>query len=149
MMQKRAALMLVLPLLTTACGGSMMYKTNMETFVNPNTPGTRYDVIAVLPMEQTNFDAQVAGRAKEKLRQANIKYVPALKAVAEGEVGMPDVCPKDNPPPYKGVLFVTWDRIILRDCETHAVAFRVIGNYAGIDKMIQKYETFVKVPGSK
>lgn len=143
-MRKSIALMLVLSPLLGACGKSMMYKTSMDEFRNPNIPANKYDVIAVLPMQPNSFDAQVAGRARARLKAANIKYVPALKSVEESELAMEQLCPTDRPPEYKGVLFVTWDRIILRDCETKAVAFRVLGNYAGIDKMLMKFESYLK-----
>jgi hypothetical protein len=45
-------------------------------------------------------------------------------------------------------VFVTWDRLILRDCETTAVAYRATGGYAGIDKLTEKFLVYLKAAPS-
>jgi hypothetical protein len=63
---------------------------------------------------------------------------------AESEVSMAQLCPKNDPPDYQGVLWVTYDRIVLRDCESTAVAYRAIGGYSGVDALAKKLVTYLK-----
>jgi hypothetical protein len=95
-------------------------------------------------VNERSFDPQIAARVRENLRKQGIKIVPARSMMPESEASMPLLCPKDNPPEYQGVLWVTFEYILLRDCESAAVAFRAEGGYAGVDAMAKKLVLYLK-----
>ena len=140
---KQWAVVLVVGMCAGACS-SMAYRSRVEEFNNSNLSANRYDVVAVLPVDPHGFDTNIAARVRDHLRKEGWKVVPALKLVGESEVTTKEVCEPSQHPEYRGVVFVSWDRLILRDCETTAVAYRAVGGYAGIDKLTQRFLVYLK-----
>jgi hypothetical protein len=130
-------------LLLTGCS-SLAYKSRVEEFTSPAIPGARFTTITVLPLDPNGFDPGIAARVRDNLKKQGINVVTARMLLPESEVSMPQLCPKDDPPAYKGVLWVTFDRIILRDCESSAIAYRAVGGYSGVDALAKKFVTYLK-----
>ena len=137
------SLMLATLLFAGACS-SLAYKTRVEEFTNSNIQAGRFTTIAVLPIDPNGFDPGIAARVRDSLKKQGINIVSARSSMPESEVSMPHLCPKNDPPEYKGVLWVTFDRIILRDCESAAIAYRATGGYAGVDVLARKLATYLK-----
>lgn len=131
--------------LLAGCGQRLMYNTKIDEYRNPNIESTRFTNLTVLPVDPAdNFAMDMAARVRVKLKADSVHLSQPLKLEPEGEVGMQELCPPDRTVEYKGVLFVAWDRLILRDCATKAVAFRTLGNYAGIDAMLQRLVKYLR-----
>lgn len=130
--------------LTSAGCGKFAYKSRIDEFRNPGMAADRYTTIAILPVDPNGPDPNIAARVRGILRRDSIHIVNARVMVPEGEVGMKELCSPDRPAEYKGVLFVTWDRLILRDCETAAVAYQASGSYSGVDLLAKKLLLYLK-----
>lgn len=141
---KHAALLLAGALMAAGCGNHLMYNTKIDEYRNPNIAAAHFATITVMPVDpEDKFAMQMAGRVRAKLKADSVPLAQPLKLADEGEVGMAEICPPDQHVDYQGVLFVAWDRLILRDCDTKAVAFRTLGNYAGIDAMLQRFVKYL------
>lgn len=140
-------LVVLLAMSAGACS-SMAYRTKIDEFRNPSIAPERYTTIAILPVNTDGPDATIAARVRDNLRKQGVHIVPARRMVGEGEVSMKELCTPEAPAEYKGVLFVTWDRLILRDCETTAVAYRAMGNYSGVDQLAKKLVLYLRATPS-
>jgi hypothetical protein len=123
---------------------SIAYKSRIEEFHNPAVSAARFTAIAVLPVDANGFDPGIAARVRDNLKKQGINVVSARVMVQESEVSMAQLCPKNDPPEYQGVLWVTYDRVVLRDCESTAVAYRATGGYSGVDALAKKFVTYLK-----
>ena len=123
---------------------SIAYRSRIDEFINPDVPPSRFTAITVLPVDPEGFDPGIAARVRDNLRSQGINVVTPRMVLEESEVSIPQLCPKDDPPEYKGVLWVAYDRLILRDCETAAVAWRALGGYAGVDAMAKRLVTYLR-----
>jgi hypothetical protein len=81
---------------------------------------------------------------RENLKKQGINVASARVMVPESEVSMQQLCPKNDPASYQGVLWVAFDRVILRDCESTAVAYRAIGGYSGVDALAKKLVIYLR-----
>ena len=137
------ALLLGLAVAAGACG-KLAYKSRIDEFRNASMTADRFKTIAILPADPNGPDPNIAARVRGQLRREGISIVNARVMVGEGEVGMKELCSPQQPAEYQGVLFVTWDKIILRDCETSAVAYRASGSYSGVDLLAKKLLLYLK-----
>jgi hypothetical protein len=128
---------------TTACK-SMAYKSRVEEFRNASIPSSRFSAITVLPLDPSGFDPGIAARVRDNLKREGVNVMTARVMAGESEVSMSQLCPKDDPPGYQGVLWVSFDRIILRDCDSTAVAYRAIGGYSGVDALAKKLLVYLR-----
>lgn len=128
---------------SSACGG-MAYKSKITEFRNDSIPAARFNIITVIPVDPNGFDPGIAARVRDNLKKQGINVVTARMHMPESETSIPHLCPKNDPPAYTGVLWVTYDRLILRDCESTAVAFRAVGGYSGVDALAKKLVLYLK-----
>ena len=138
-------LVLLAAMTMTACK-SLAYKSRIEEFQNASIPPTRFSAITVLPLDPSGFDPGIAARVRDGLKRDGVNVVTARVMAGESEVSMTQLCPKDDPPSYQGVLWVSFDRIIFRDCESSAVAYRAIGGYSGVDALAKKFLIYLRSP---
>ena len=136
----------LLSLVAAAGCSSMAYKSRVDEFRNSNIPPSRFNTITVLPMDPSGFDPGIAARVRDGLKRQGINVATARVLIGEGEASMSQLCPRHDPPAYQGVLWVSFDRIILRDCESSAVAYRAIGGYSGVDALARKLALYLKTP---
>jgi hypothetical protein len=141
--RSRALLLLGLMLAVTGCK-SLAYKSRIEEFHNSSIPPTRFQAITVLPLDPSGFDPGIAARVRENLKKQGVNIQTARVMAGESEVSMAQLCPKNDPASYQGVLWVSFDRIILRDCESTAVAYRAIGGYSGVDALAKKLLVYLR-----
>lgn len=125
-------------------GCSVFMRSRINELANSDISPRRFQVLAVLPMEMEGFGPQVAARARDQIERSGVATAVARKWMPEGDAGMQDLCPRENPPPYQGVVFVAWDRMVLRDCETGFVAWRASGGYAGVDAMVKRMVHYIR-----
>lgn len=123
---------------------TLAYKSRIEEFRNENVSPARFATIAVLPLDASGFDPGIAARVRENLKREGVNVATPRVMAGDSEVSMQQLCPKDDPPVYTGVLWVSFDRIILRDCESTAVAYRAIGGYSGVDALAKKLLLYLR-----
>ncbi|HEY0303375.1 MAG TPA: hypothetical protein VGC44_00310 [Longimicrobiales bacterium] len=130
--------------LSLAGCSSLAYKSRITEFHNAEVPPSRFATIAVLPLDPKGFDPGIAARVRESLKKEGVNIATPRVMVPESEVSMAQLCPKNDPASYQGVLWVTFDRVILRDCESTAVAYRAIGGYSGVDALAKKLLVYLR-----
>lgn len=103
--------------------------------------GERFRALGVVPFDPDGYDTQIAGRARRQLESRGFE---AELIVVEGsgsayvEMVLREICEGSRSPiDAQGVVFVTWDRLELRDCASGEVAYEVEGGYAGVDRMVE------------
>lgn len=146
-----------------ACSGSgidVRYQRDDLSEERYAPDGTKYEVLGVVPFDTEGYDPQIAGRVQRKLTDRG--YTSEMYLVQAGGSPSPErvmktVCPpaadadSTASPPERsekvlpgidGVVFVTWNHLVLRDCETHGVAYEVQGGYSGVEKMLDWMERY-------
>lgn len=123
---------------------SLAYKSRITEFHNSDVPASRFATIAVLPLDPKGFDPGIAARVRDSLKKQGVNVATPRVMVPESEVSMAQLCPKNDPAAYQGVLWVTFDRVILRDCESTAVAYRAVGGYSGVDALAKKLVIYLR-----
>lgn len=146
-----------------ACGGSgidVRYQRDNLSEERYAPDGSKYEVLGVVPFNTEEYDPQIAGRVRRKLTGRG--YTAEMYLVQSGgnpspKMVMETVCPSSadsdttkasGQRPEKvlagidGVVFVTWNHLVLRDCETHGVAYEVDGGYSGVEKMLDWMERY-------
>jgi hypothetical protein len=143
---KKASVILLATLssIVLANCSSLAYRSRIEEFRNEAVPPDRFTTIAVLPLDASGFDPGIAARVRDNLKKEGVNIVSARVMVGDSEASMQQLCPKEDPAEYKGVLWVTYDRVILRDCESTAVAYRAIGGYSGVDALAKKLLVYLR-----
>lgn len=102
--------------------------------------GRTYEQLAVTPMDPEGYDPQIAGRVERQLQSHGYEAEMILVEGAPTSVPvvMEAICTGEQTPlRADGVVFVTWDRLVLRDCETREGAYEVSGGYSGVDALVE------------
>lgn len=140
---KAVSLIALVMLVSSGCQ-SLAYKSRIEEFKNENVSPARFTTITVLPLDASGFDPGIAARVRDNLKREGVNVAIPRVMAGDSEVSMQQLCPKDDPAPYTGVLWVSFDRVILRDCESTAVAYRAIGGYSGVDALAKKLLIYLR-----
>ena len=122
-----------------ALGGS-------NEFVNPSLSGDAYRTLAIIASDDRQNTLQIAAKVISNLEKAGLSMSqPGGLWESESSV-MDGLCAEDaEDADYDGVLFVQYDRITLRDCETHAVAYDIQGGLSGVDRMTELFLKYLRV----
>lgn len=130
-----AAVLAVVGIGGGGCSRLLHRESDVRVFQSVEVRPDRFRIVAVVPADLSQFGPQIAHRAYQMLKDRGRDVVWIASAYEEGPGAMERLCPRGRVAPYDGVVFVTWDRVTLRDCETHEVAFDVQGGYTGVDAM--------------
>lgn len=141
---KRSLVALAILAATLAGCNKLAYRSRIDEFRNESVSPARFTAIAVLPLDPSGFDPGIAARVRDNLKKEGVNIVSARVMVGDSEASMQQLCPKNDPAEYQGVLWVTYDRIILRDCESTAVAYRAIGGYSGVDALAKRLLAYLR-----
>lgn len=141
---KRPLVALAILAATLAGCNKLAYRSRIDEFRNESVSPARFTAIAVLPLDPSGFDPGIAARVRDNLKKEGVNIVSARVMVGDSEASMQQLCPKNDPAEYQGVLWVTYDRIILRDCESTAVAYRAIGGYSGVDALAKRLLAYLR-----
>lgn len=141
---KRALIALAISTATLAGCSRLAYRSRIDEFRNESVSPARFTAIAVLPLDPSGFDPGIAARVRDNLKKEGVNIVSARVMVGDSEASMQQLCPKNDPAEYQGVLWVTYDRVILRDCESTAVAYRAIGGYSGVDALAKRLLAYLR-----
>lgn len=123
---------------------SLVLRSEIDEFQNSAIPAERFRTLAVVPADPGGYDAQIAAWARQLLREEGVSVVAPRVFAPEGETALGELCPRGRLADFDGVLFVTWDQITLRDCESYAVAYQARGRYAGLDAMTKRLLRYLR-----
>lgn len=126
-----------------ACSGP--YGRVKET-QNPTISPDRFKNLVVIAGESDQGDQQIAARVREALTDAGLTIVSRRGTWETEEQSLMDICPLGAGTGLDGVLFVWWNRMTLRDCETHRTAYHVDAAYTGTENMIKRLLGYLRRP---
>jgi len=140
--------MLLLAGLGWACGGVAYTGEDVNEIRHVPGQGEKYTALGVVPFDPNGYDPQIAGRARRQLESHGIE---AEMIIVEGggspyyETVLREICEGARSPiEAQGVVFVTWDRLELRDCDSGEIVYEIEGGYAGIDRMVEHMVGYIE-----
>lgn len=123
-----------------------------DEFVNPRLSGDTYRRFAVIASDDKQNTLRNALEVVTDLESAGLS-ASQPGGLWESEAAVMDgLCPEDAEDAedaeygeFDGVLFVRYDRMTLRDCETHAVAYDIQGGLTGVRSMTERLLKYLRI----
>lgn len=131
----------------TACAtpGGVFKTGEMDEARHKPDFGVEQPLISVVPVDPTGYDQQVAQRVADQFRQRGYSIRLRVPRAREQAAVMSALCPREQSVPSQdGVVFATWNRLVLRDCRTHEVAYEIEGGYSGVDEMVRWMDRYLR-----
>lgn len=126
----------------------------VQEAVNPAVPGSQFRTLTVIAAGDEDADIQVAVRVRRSLEQAGVAVVPSPGRWPTELAALEGVCGVNEVPEstavqraaarVDGVLFVSWDRLLLRDCPTQRTAYEIKGSWSGVDYMVRRLVKYLR-----
>ena len=130
--------------LLAGCGSLIKPMKTVEQ-KNDRIPGNKFQAIAVIAGEDTRPGLRLSAQVREQINQNGITAVRKAGRWASQLEAFNDICRTDQEEPVKGVLIVTYDRLVLHDCDTKGVAYSITGGAAlGLTQMTDKLVAYIK-----
>jgi hypothetical protein len=112
---------------------------------NDRIPGNKFQAIAVIAGEDSGPGIRLSAQVREQINQNGITAVRKAGRWQLQLEAFNDICRPDQEQPVKGVLIVTYDRLILHDCDTKGVAYSIAGGATlGLTQMTDKLVAYIK-----
>ena len=130
--------------LLAGCGALIKPSRTVEQR-NDKIPGNKFQAIAVIAGEDTRPGIRLSAQVREQISQNGITAVRKAGRWSSQLEAFNDICRPDQEEPVKGVLIVTYDRLVLHDCDTKGIAYSITGGAAlGLPEMTQKLLGYIK-----
>jgi hypothetical protein len=114
---------------------------------NDTVSPTRFKSLVVVAGEDEAGDRQIATRVGEQLSENGLTVVRRGGLWDNELSALAEICPLgQSSAGVDGVVFVWWNRIALRDCETHKTAYQVQAGYRGVDVMVRHLLGYLRRP---
>lgn len=126
---------------TLACSGVLGRPDESRDF---GIPGEKFQTLAVIAGGTSNFDIQVAVRTQRTLEGADYDVSSPAGRWSSPAAAVEALCSEDAETRYDGVIFVVWDDLELRDCETGRVAYHVEGGFGGVEEMTERLVRYLR-----
>lgn len=143
-----AASLSVLLGVTSACYGPMFkHGGDLLERSNPAVERRRYDqLVTIAGGGGTRIDLQVSVTVRTQLADSGFNVGRRAGRWSDEVSAVRAICAPDAVPP-DGVIFVWYDRLELRDCQTEKVAFEVSGTgNQGITAMTDRLILYMRGP---
>lgn len=130
--------------LLAGCGSLIKPMKTVEQR-NDRIPGNKFQAIAVIAGEDTGPGIRLSAQVREQINQNGISAFRKAGRWQSQLEAFNDICRPDQEQPVKGVLIVTYDRLILHDCDTKGVAYSIAGGASlGLTQMTDKLLAYIK-----
>jgi hypothetical protein len=131
--------------LLAGCGSGLMKPMKTVEQRNDRIPGNKFQTIAVIAGDETRPGLRLSVQVREQMNKQGITAVRKAGRWGSQLEAFNDICRPDQEEPVKGVLIVTYDRLVLHDCDTKGVAYSIIGGAAlGLTQMTDKLVAYIK-----
>ena len=130
--------------LLAGCGSLIKPMKTVEQR-NDRIPGNKFQAIAVIAGEDTGPGIRLSAQVREQINQNGITAVRKAGRWQSQLEAFNDICRPDQEQPVKGVLIVTYDRLVLHDCDSKGVAYSIAGGASlGLAQMTDKLIGYIK-----
>ena len=144
---RRSWAVLIFAGVLSGCGmfGPLIQTGEPSVFRNPSVPAIKYDAIAVIGADDTSPTLRMSVMVREKLKEEGVQGVRRAGRWTTEEDALSGLCSSEEEPRIQGVVFVSYDTLILRECAKKEVAFRVQSNGRWtITQLAQELAKYVK-----
>ena len=121
----------VLAFCTSGCGGVFgpLVKTGTPSiFRNPDVRPIEYKAIATIGADDSSPTLRMSVIVRERLKEAGISAVRRAGRWTTEEDALIGICASNEEPKVQGVVIVSYDTLILRECSKREVAYRIVSN---------------------
>jgi len=110
-------------LLVTGC----QFTSNKKQFEewNMSVPGSRFKTIATVAATNSPADIRLTGQLREQLKADGWHAVPRSGRWGSVSEAVTQICAPGEEQPVDGVLLVTYDHLVLYDCQSLTSAFEI------------------------
>jgi hypothetical protein len=115
-----------------------------EVYSNPNMSGTEFQTFGLVAGDASAPGRSVAARTRERLETAGFTVLRNPGNWSSEEQALFELC-NDTDTPAHGVVFVWWNRLVLRSCRPgFPRAYEARTTYTGgIDELLDSFESYL------
>jgi hypothetical protein len=110
---------------TAVLGGGCMFHNKQYEEMSPKVEGTKFKTIATLAGTSYQSDIRLMVHVRQELREAGWNAVPRSGRWDTERKAVAEICAPGSEEPIDGVLFVTYNHLVLYDCQTGIKAYDV------------------------
>ena len=110
---------------------------------SPTITGAQFRSLAVILGTVDLSTTMLADQIEQELADTGLTIVPRPGRWRSEVEALEEICPLGAPPPVDGVLFVWPDRLQVRDCRTHAMAYEVQSERARTEELVKRLSRYL------
>jgi hypothetical protein len=108
--------------------GPLVQTGEASIFRNPGLPPINYKAVAVIGADDSSPTLRMNVMVREELKKQGVEAVRRSGRWTTEEDALIGICKSTEPPAVQGVVIVAWDTLILRECQSKEVAYRIQSN---------------------
>jgi hypothetical protein len=139
----------LLYLLAFSACSTLFQSGKPREFVNTTMPKVTYNTLAVIASDDATPSLQISATIRHLLNERGLKAVARAGRWETESDALLSIC-REAPgvEPVQGVIFVTYDTLILRECQTREVAYRISsGGGITMSEMADRIIQYVRTAG--
>lgn len=138
-------LVLLAPVATACASGNLIQTGDIFEQRHMQNFPVEDPILAVVPLDPTGYDSQVAQRVAMQIEERGYEIRLRMPRAREQASVMEALCPREQTvTAIDGVVFATYDRLVLRTCRTHETAYEIDGGWAGVDELVRWMDRYLR-----
>lgn len=143
-----ALVLLAVSVVLGACNTTLIKPKKMSER-RSQVPGGSIHTIAVIAADDQTTTIRMSAGVREQLTKAGLTAVRRAGRWAGETDAVAEICLPGQNPAIDGVLFVTYNQLLLRHCESKLVAYQIDGGQeVGITDMTKRLVEYLRTPQS-
>jgi len=128
------------------CGGLLPAHGRVTEFRSATAPRVNYRTLVVIAADDNKNALIMSAAVRRKLTKDGFNAQRRSGHWTSEEDAMNEVCRADQTDPAQGLLIVSYDTLILRECTSKLAAYKVNGGgKLGLEEMADRLEQYLKV----
>lgn len=141
-----SALLLVL----AGCSGMVPARGRTDEFRSTTAPKANYTAVAVIGGDNSGPTLQMSANVRAQLTESGINAVRVAGRWDDERDALQDICLPTAEEPVQGVLIVTYSTLILHECTSKQIAYRIVGGgRLGISQMADRVLQYIRSVASQ
>jgi hypothetical protein len=113
---------------TLGCANLLPAKGRVTEFRSTTAPNVAYKVIAVIASDDSNSSLRMSATVRTQLNENGVAGVRRSGRWDSEDTAVNEICRTPGPEgSVQGVVIVSYDTLVLRECESRLVAYKIIG----------------------